>query len=186
MYKSETSLYRDLLVGYCKGYGLDIGYGGDPIKPSAITIDNPEGDMAHCGDHPLNLGGDARQLKWLQDNSLDYVYSSHCLEDFEDTREVMLEWLRVLKRGGKLVLLLPDQSRYEAFCKKRNILPNEAHKIKEFSLLYIKQIAGGISTAKVIFEKDNLGDYNFAIVIEKTKEISIFQRLLYVIGRAGK
>jgi hypothetical protein len=53
---SETSKCRGRLKKFCVGYGVDIGYGGDPIPPSAITI-----DLLHpyptVGDAPLNLGG---------------------------------------------------------------------------------------------------------------------------------
>ena len=86
-YRSETDIHRDSLIRFCTGSGIDVGYGGDPIRKSAITIDYSVGEMASCGDHPLNLDGDARQLKWFQSNALDYVYSSHCLEDFENTGE---------------------------------------------------------------------------------------------------
>lgn len=167
-YKSETSNYRNYLIDFCSGYGVDVGFGGDPIIPSAITIDNPEGCMAYCGDHPLNLGGDARKLSWFSDDSLDYVYSSHCLEDFENTKEILVEWLRVLKPGGKIVLLLPDQRRYEEICQKNGIEPNVAHKIKEFGIQYVENIVYEIKNAKVIYKKDFLEGYNFIVVIEKT------------------
>lgn len=167
MYQSETSKYREELKNFCEGYGIDIGFGGDPIKSSAVTIDNPQGCMAHCGDHPMNLAGDARKLGWFRDGVLDYVYSSHCLEDFENTKEILIEWLRVLKTGGKLVLLLPNQKRYEETCEKAGVEPNAAHKIKEFGLDYVKKVLEEISGTKVIFEKDNLGEYNFALVAEK-------------------
>jgi predicted SAM-dependent methyltransferase len=163
---SETAKRREVLSKYCKGYGLDIGYGGDPIKPSAITVDMPQ-PYTSLGDHPLNLGGDARDLFWFKNNVLDYVYSSHCLEDFENTQEVAVEWLRVLKKDGVLVLLLPDQKRYEAHCEKAGTIPNQAHKIKNFSLQYLKKIISDIPYAKIIYEKDLLDDYGFEIVVKK-------------------
>ncbi len=179
-YKSETSKHRDSLINFCKGYGADIGYGGDPIKPSAITIDYPEGSMAYCGDYPLQLGGDARNLYWFKDNSLDYVYSSHCLEDFPETREIINEWIRVLKKGGNLVLLLPDQKKYEEYCKRNGEEPNPAHKIKDFSLRYIRNIVSDMEYAKIIFENDieDDSDYSFKIVIQKTRENETKEKIL--------
>lgn len=167
-YQSETSKYRHDLLHFCNGNGLDIGFGGDPIRPSAITIDSSKGTMAYCGDHPLNLDGDARHLYWFANDVFDYVYSSHCLEDMEDTEAVLIEWLRVLKPGGKLVLLLPDQKRYERYCRATGLKPNANHKIKNFSLIYLKNIFTNLDNAKIIFEKDMLNDYNFELVIEKT------------------
>jgi ubiquinone/menaquinone biosynthesis C-methylase UbiE len=169
-YQSETSKHREDLINFCEGYGIDVGSGGDPIKQATIAVDYPDGCMAYCGEHPVQLGGDARSLPWFNDNALDYVYSSHCLEDFLETKEILLEWSRVLKKGGKLVLLLPNQQRYEKHCKKFGEPSNPAHKIKEFSLEYIKNIIESIPYLKVIFEKDILDDYSFEIVIEKTEE----------------
>ena len=83
---------------------------------------------------------------------------------------VLKEWSRVLKKGGKLVLLLPDQKRYEDHCKKHKTIPNEYHRIKEFSLSYVKKIAVEITYLKLIFEKDYLDQYSFAAVFEKTQE----------------
>lgn len=167
-YRSETDKYRSDLAGYCVGNGVDIGYGGDPIVPSAITIDNPDGLMANCGDHPINLAGDATSLRWFRGSVLDYVYSSHCLEDFQNTVDILSEWLRVLKTGGRLVLLLPDQKRYERYCSEHGEQPNEAHKISEFGLKYLKGVLASIPNTKVVFENDIIDDYNFQIVVEKT------------------
>ena len=41
------------------------------------------------------------------DGSLDYVFSSHCLEHLEKPKEALKEWIRVLKQGGVLYLYLP-------------------------------------------------------------------------------
>lgn len=165
---SETAKYRKELSKYCVGYGVDLGYGGDPIIESAITVDLPI-PYTILGKHPLNIGGDATNLRWLKENSLDYVYSSHLLEDFENTKEIIEEWSRILKRRGKLVLLLPDQKRYEESCRERNEHPNPSHKIKEFSLDYIKNIIREIPYLKIISEKDYVGDYNFSLVAEKVE-----------------
>src|SRR3972149_2826407 len=105
---SETFRCRERLKKFCTGYGLDIGYGGDPIVPSAITVDLPK-PYAKVGECPLNLGGDAGNLRWFRDTVLDYVYSSHLLEDFPayKTEAVLREWMRVLKPRGNLILYLP-------------------------------------------------------------------------------
>lgn len=172
MSPSETSKYRNKLAQFCQGYGVDLGYGGDPIKPSSITVDLPT-PYTEVGKQPLNLGGDARNLSWFTDNSLGYVYSSHLLEDFEDTGEVLQEWARVIKKGGRLVLLLPDQKRYEAHCAEAGTEPNQAHKIKDFSLAYVKKYLATMSYLKIIYEKDDLEGYCFLVVAEKTEEILV-------------
>ena len=46
----------------------------------------------------------------VEDNYADEVYSSHCLEHFgkHEVLKVLLEWKRVLKPGGLLILNIPD------------------------------------------------------------------------------
>src|SRR5271169_2818674 len=152
---SETATCRGRLAQYCQGNGIDIGAGGDPIARRAICIDRSENDLnrAHVGKWPTHLIGDAANLYWFKDGSLDFVFSSHCLEDFEDTHGVLKEWFRVLKPGGNLVLFLPDQQAYEADCAKHGTLSNQAHKHANFSLSYVKAAAlYSVETSEVIHE----------------------------------
>src|SRR6516225_5766892 len=106
-YPSETSKCRGRLALFCTGYGVDLGFGGDPITETAIRVDLPQ-PYTHVGAYGIQLGGTATSLFWFNDGVLDYVYSSHLLEDFEDTQGLLKEWLRVLKIGGRLVLFCPD------------------------------------------------------------------------------
>lgn len=168
MANSETSLCRDRLSKYCKGYGVDIGYGGDPIVKHAITIDMHK-PYTNLGNHPLNLGGDARNLYWFKDGVLDFVYSSHLLEDFpkEETKSVIKEWLRVIKPGGKLVLYLPHEMRYREHCKKTGQPYNYGHKIEEMSADYIEQIVKTIPGTKIIHKNPKADIYSFEVVVER-------------------
>jgi ubiquinone/menaquinone biosynthesis C-methylase UbiE len=175
MYQSETSKFRFLFLDYCKGNGIDVGFGGDPIVPTAITIDLSK-PYAETGKSPQNLKGDGRNLYWFNDNTLDYVYSSHLLEDFIDTKEVLQEWIRVLKPNGYLLLLLPDEQRCRVYFRKSCKPYNEHHKHEDFSLNKIKEILKSLEV-KIIKEIDNLvyepeqSDYNFAIIAQKNKGI---------------
>jgi ubiquinone/menaquinone biosynthesis C-methylase UbiE len=164
---SETPKCRERLTKYCLGYGVDIGYGGDTIVPSAISVDLPV-PYTHVGDHPLNLGGDAKFLYWFESNVLDYVFSSHLLEDFEDTENVLKEWIRVIKPGGYLVIFCPDEQIYREHCRKTGQSYNNAHKIQNFSLSYVKSILiNKIGNIDVIHENPLIDEYSFEIVIRK-------------------
>jgi len=55
---------------------------------------------------------DCLQLPWFQDKSLDFVFSSHCLEHFSNPEEIIKEIGRLLKPGGYLVIILPDMRYY--------------------------------------------------------------------------
>ncbi len=98
---------------YCRGKGLDIGYGGDPVVEGVTGW-----DFEH---------GDAQYVRGLEDESFDFVYSSHLLEHLPDCELALRNWWRVLKPGGYLILLLPHRDLYE----KKTRLPsrfNDDHK----------------------------------------------------------
>lgn len=171
MQVSETSRCKSRLATFCKGAGLDIGFGGDPITPNAITIDLP---TPYCivGNSPQHLAGDARQLHWFKDSVLDYVYSSHLLEDFtkDELPQVLKEWFRILKTGGTLIIYSPNQTLYLSHCKKNKQPPNPSHKIPEFGLTFVlnifkDQFKNRYYTLHAIEPVD---DYSFEAVIKKT------------------
>ncbi|MBI5643842.1 MAG: methyltransferase domain-containing protein [Deltaproteobacteria bacterium] len=167
--RSETSFCRERLLKYCSGSGLDIGYGGDPIVPSAITVDKTVSNLS-TGGHPLNLEGDAANLYWFRDGVMDYVYSSHLLEDFNRTmtRQVILEWLRVLKIRGYLILYLPNEQRFRRHCERTGQPYNASHSIEDFSLEYLKGVLRDMPNIKVVHEDPACEEYSFEIVVEKT------------------
>lgn len=70
---SETSVARASLSKYCMGNGIDIGYGGDPIIPSAITLDQLK-PYNWVGKAPQNLVGDCKDLYWFKDGVMDFCY----------------------------------------------------------------------------------------------------------------
>jgi predicted SAM-dependent methyltransferase len=165
-YPSETSKCRERLAPFCLGYGIDLGFGGDPITDTAIRIDMPQ-PYARTGTYQVQLGGDARKLHWFNDGVLDYVYSSHVLEDFEDTRTVLLEWLRVLRPGGRLVIFCPDEQVYREHCRSTGQRYNEYHKVPDFSLAKAKNILTDIGGTRIIHENPLVNDYSWELVAEK-------------------
>jgi predicted SAM-dependent methyltransferase len=165
-YQSETSKCRSRLARYCSGYGVDLGFGGDPITPAAIRVDSPR-PYAETGNAPVQLGGDATILHWFRDGVLDYVYSSHLLEDFPDTESVLREWLRVLKPGGRLIIFCPDEQIYREHCRRTGQTYNENHKHADFSLEKVKEILRGIDKVKIEHETPLIDVYSWELVVQK-------------------
>lgn len=131
-YPSETSKYLALTVPYCKGCGLDIASQGSPVVPWAWQFDLPHAEFAHYNAGgsprgPIQLRGHAHQLP-VETGSLDFVYSSHLLEDYPRERwpEIMAEWSRPLKSGGYLIVLVPERERWAAAIA-RGQSPNCSH-----------------------------------------------------------
>lgn len=163
---SETAKCRERLAPYCSGSGLDLGFGGDPIVPWAICFDLPK-PYAQEGPHPQHLAGDARDLSMFADNSLDFVFSSHLLEDFEDTDAVVREWARVLKPGGNLVIYCPDEQRYRKVCAETGQVYNEAHKNAYFCLDHVRRAISKLRDLYVVHSIDFIDDYSFEVVARK-------------------
>jgi SAM-dependent methyltransferase len=92
---------------------LDIGYKGadNPetrtVVPHAIGVDL---------DYP---GYDGRTLPF-SDESVDSIFSSHCLEHIWFPQEAIRDQFRTLKLGGFIVCIVPDKFLYE----KRNFPPS--------------------------------------------------------------
>ena len=126
---SEMRTVRADVLQYCVGNGVDLGCGDEKITPKAIGIDLriPYGDRTFPTDH-INYHGDATDPPF-KEKTLDYVFSSHLLEDFINTREILEKWCSLLKIGGHLILYLPIQSKYVDHCTREGTVPNPGHKV---------------------------------------------------------
>ena len=119
--QSESQKYLHQVWPYLQGMGLDIGSGGWPVVPTAIQIELPitrvstYGPVIH-GALPIALRGDGKDLYWFKDAVLDYVFSSHLIEDFDEEQAppLLKEWARVVKPGGFLVILAAEEERFKA------------------------------------------------------------------------
>lgn len=100
----------NFFLRYMSGYGLDVGFKGGnesaaPILTSAVGV-----DLGYPGYDGVNLP--------FNSESKDYVYSSHCLEHVLKPFDCLREWLRVVKVGGFVIIVVPHQYLYE---KKSNM-----------------------------------------------------------------
>lgn len=166
--QSETSKCRARLAPYCAGYGLDLGFGGDPITPAAVRMDLPRPYADYLGDtHPVQLGGDVVDLCWFRDGVLDYVYSSHVLEDFVDVEAVLKEWLRVLRPGGRLIIYCPDEQVYRRHCTATGQPYNLHHVHADFSLAFVQRALARLGLTRELHAAPLVEIYSWEIVVEK-------------------
>ena len=52
---------------------------------------------------------EASNLVAVPDEKYDFLMASHCLEHCANTLKTVQEWLRVVKKGGAILLILPDK-----------------------------------------------------------------------------
>jgi len=146
--------------------GLDIGSGGAPILLQAIAVDKK---LPGLYSDYIHLKGNAKELYWFKDNCMDYIFSSHCFEDFApaEKEKVFREWLRVLKIGGIMMLYLPDEQAYRKYSKAHGAKPNQDHKDAYFNISTVREIAWKVGGTIEEFAITKHGDYCFFIIFRK-------------------
>jgi SAM-dependent methyltransferase len=82
-----------------RGRVLDIGAGDDPVTPDAVAFDQQHGD--------------ANRITAFAPDSFDCVYSSHCLEHMHEPHASLHNWWSLVKPGGVLFVIVPDEDLYE-------------------------------------------------------------------------
>jgi len=91
--------WGDLEKSVLVGRGIDIGCGTDPVLPDCLRFDKADGD--------------ANEASQYVSDQFDYVYSSHCLEHMHDPRKTILDWWKLVRPGGHLFIVIPDEDLYE-------------------------------------------------------------------------
>lgn len=85
---------------YMAGRVIDIGCGNDLVVPHAEPF-----DLAH---------GNANRLDEVREvEGYDCVHASHCLEHMHDPVDALGRWWKLVKPGGYLVVVVPDEDLYE-------------------------------------------------------------------------
>jgi SAM-dependent methyltransferase len=85
---------------YFSGTVLDIGCGPDVVVPAARPFDLEHGDAN-------------RILDFLPAESFDCVHSSHCLEHMIDPPRAIEQWWALVRPGGFLIVVVPEEDLYE-------------------------------------------------------------------------
>lgn len=100
---SKTNKIRGpgFIARYFEGRSvIDIGCGADPVVPWAEPFDVVDGDA--------NL-----ITEYLPGRSFDVVHSSHCLEHMREPGVALAQWWALVKPGGFLITVVPDEELYE-------------------------------------------------------------------------
>ena len=149
--------------------GVDVGCGTNRL---AMDGDLPDAEKARMpGIVSIDRQGDPRyasaQLVWecrtldiFADKTLDFIFSSHCLEDFQNIPVVFENWWKKLKLHGLMILLLPDMADCNCqHCKGKSRYPkvgepngNPAHRTNISKEYIHKMLQGLFERNKIKYE----------------------------------
>lgn len=135
------------------GIGIDIGAGNTKLG-DALKLDIRP---------PCDILGRGEKLP-IKDKSLNYVFSCHSLEHIPDTDNTLKEWMRVLKPGGVLVIVMPDR-RY--FIHDLSVTKDGETARHEYTpdeiMILLKKLPG----AKILLFNSRNNNFDFEILIRK-------------------
>lgn len=170
---SETSKVRHWVISYCNGKGCDVGFGGDKIKKTDCDGIDFEQPYTYTGKDKVDIPCDVIHNEIpVPDNTYDYVYTSHLIEDFVDTKDALRKFIRILKNGGNLILVFPDQPKYEVYCREMGVPMNPYHIHANMGYDYMLaklQELSGISY-EILYSNNCEIDYNVVIVLKIHKQ----------------
>jgi glycosyltransferase involved in cell wall biosynthesis len=174
---SERHPERYALYPLCLGRGIDVGCGSDKVHPQAIGVDlNPRGQLGKAGrveDCPsqADVAASGDELP-LNSESLDYVVARHNLGHYHDPIQALIEWRRVLKPGGVLGIVLPD----ERFIDTLRLDPAHKHVFTPSSLQRIFDLINGFD---LLYLDKLLFRWSFVCIAQK-QPVPETQRFHYV------
>jgi SAM-dependent methyltransferase len=151
---------------YCEGKGIDVGCGSKKTVPSAIGVDlTPVGERGSAGSQLLEISkaditASGDDLPMFKEGELDYVVASHNLEHYQDPVKAIQEWYRVLKPGGRLILVMPDDD----FVNTIALDPTHYHVYTKESLVRLLHVIGGFS---VVRNDQLIPRWSFILVAKK-------------------
>jgi SAM-dependent methyltransferase len=169
----ERRIKEKFFENYCNGKGIDIGCGDNPLTDEIEKWDKQDGDACY--------------MRGVENESFDFVYSSHCLEHLDFPHLALQNWFRILKTGGFLIVCVPHRDLYE----KKRMLPslwNEEHKsfwlpdkddppntfslkafiekwLTGFEIIEMKVCSDGAT--KIAVNQHSTGEYQIECIIKK-------------------
>lgn len=180
-YKENTIITRGNLMGdetkktnqlrgnkfinqYLCGNVIDIGGGNDPVTKTAKVFDLKDGDAQYI-------------TKYEAGESYDCVCSSHCLEHMVNVPAALLEWWKLVKKDGYMVITVPHEDLYE-----QKIWPsifNEDHKatfrlnqVNSWSKVSydLHELCNNLPNANIIDEEIQDANYDYNLQYKKIAE----------------
>jgi len=87
-------------TGVLGGYGIDVGYGNDPLAAASVHFDKQNGDANKLS-------------QYFGKEEFHFLHASHCLEHMDNPYIALGDWYKLIKPDGYLIIIVPDWCLYE-------------------------------------------------------------------------
>jgi len=149
----------------------DLGCGANKTLDKSIGIDIlPGSDIVSSID----------DLPMIKDESVDTIISRHSLEHLSDPIKTLNEWRRILKVGGKIVVILPD----DEFINTLDPTLSDGKHLQAFTRDSFKKIIESISGLKIESLETVVENWSFGAILRKTT--SEMPQISFVIPTLGR
>ncbi len=164
----ELNPEAETVLPIVRGKGIDVGCGGSKTHQNAIGVDliapGEVGDKASqkgiASQADIYASGD--DLNMFADGELDYVIARHNLEHYIDPLKTLLEWKRILKTGGVIGLVLPDDNAFDTIHADKT----HTHVFTQSSFRNMISLIPGLEIAEMGISQAN---WSFYAIVEKVK-----------------
>lgn len=104
----------EVIRSYIEGVTLDLGCGGNKTREDVTGVDfipkgEPIGTLSHGTVSQADVTADVSKYLPFEDEHADTVIARHILEHTQDPIHALGEWTRVLKKGGRMIVAVPNQ-----------------------------------------------------------------------------
>ena len=154
------------LARFCRGKGIDVGCGHRKVSPDCIGVDlMARGEIGKHGvvankASVADIQASGDDLHMFGDGDLDYVVSRHNLEHYVDVVKTLREWRRVLRPGGIMAIIVPDERAGDTVY----LDPTHKHCFTPESLEHLIEAVGGLEVRRT---ETVVPDWSFLIVAAK-------------------
>lgn len=139
---------RLAVLPFVQGRSLEIGCGYRKTSDLVLGVDLvPKGRPGRHGNvagrrSQADVAADGAQLPF-GDATFDSLVARHNLEHYIDTAGTLEEWRRVLRPGGMLAVVLPDEEAYQG--RTVELDPTHYHAYSPSALARLVRLIGGFS-----------------------------------------
>ena len=171
-FAAATAIYlhpeKLAMLRLCQGRGLEIGCGAEKTHPNVIGIDStPPGTLGTAGNQlgrycEADLCASGDDLRMIRDQSVDFVVARHNLEHYVDVIQALTEWRRVLRIGGILGVVVPDEGALKT-------IPLDSTHYHAFTQRSFARLVGLIGGLEIIDLRPCIPGWSFQCVMRRVE-----------------